>query len=95
MQTARIGMASAEQAYRSAEIAQEAARARFDIGIGDIVGVVQAMSLLSQAATQKSQSIRIYNTSVAKLYRYSANWPMDSKSNVDQRINTNRQTTQP
>lgn len=95
MQTARIGIASAEQAYRSAEIAQEAARARFDIGVGDIVGVVQAIGLLSQAATQKSQSILVYNTSIAKLYRYSANWPMDSKSNVDQRINTNRQTTQP
>ena len=95
MQTARIGMASAEQAYRSAEIAQEAARARFDIGVGDIVGVVQAIGLLSRAATQKSQSILQYNTAIAKLYRYSANWPMDSENNVDQRIKTNRETTQP
>ena len=95
MQTARIGMASAEQAYRSAEIAQEAARARFDIGVGDIVGVVQAIGLLSRAATQKSRSILQYNTAIAKLYRYSANWPMDSENNIDQRIKTNRQTTQP
>ena len=95
MQTARIGMASAEQAYRSAEIAQEVARARFDIGVGDIVGVVQAIGLLSQAATQKSQSILQYNTAIAKLYRYSATWPMDSKNNVDQRITSNLQTTQP
>jgi outer membrane protein TolC len=95
MQTARIGMASAEQAYRSAEIAQEAARARFDIGVGDIVGVVQAIGLLSRAATQKSQSILQYNTAIAELYRYSANWPMDSENNVDQRIKTNKQTTQP
>jgi len=95
MQTARIGMVSAEQAYRSAEIAQEAARARFDIGVGDIVGVVQAIGLLSRAATQKSRSILQYNTAIAKLYRYSANWPMDSENHVDQRIKANRQTTQP
>ena len=95
METARIGITSAEQAYRSAKIAQEAARARFDIGVDDIVGVVQAIGLLSQAATQKSQAILQYNTAIAKLYRYSANWPMDSKNNVNQRINTNRQTTQP
>ena len=95
MQTARIGIVSSEQAYRSAEIAQEVARARFDIGVGDIVGVVQAIGLLSQAATQKSQSILQYNTAIAKLYRYSATWPMDSKNNVDQRITSNLQTTQP
>ena len=95
METAKIGIKSAEQAYRSAEIAQEAARARFDVGVGDIVSVVQAISLLSSAATQKSLSTLSYNNSIAQLYRYSANWPITSKQDVDMRLKTNRKTTQP
>ena len=94
METAKIGIKSAEQAYRSAEIAQEAARARFDVGVGDIVSVVQAINLLSSAAIQKSQATLTYNNSIAKLYRYSANWPMKSQKDVNLRIKTNDQTTQ-
>ena len=93
METAKIGIKSAEQAYRSAEIAQEAARARFDVGVGDIVSVVQAINLLSSAAIQKSQATLTYNNSIAKLYRYSANWPMKSQKDVNLRIKTNDQTT--
>ena len=94
METAKIGIKSAEQAYRSAEIAQEAARARFDVGVGDIVSVVQAINLLSIAAIQKSQATLTYNNSIAELYRYSANWPMTSQKDVNLRIKTNDQTTQ-
>jgi outer membrane protein TolC len=94
METAKIGIKSAEQAYRSAEIAQEAARARFDVGVGDIVSVVQAINLLSIAARQKSQATLTYNNSIAELYRYSANWPMTSQKDVNLRIKTNDQTTQ-
>ncbi len=94
METAKIGIKSAEQAYRSAEIAQEAARARFDVGVGDIVSVVQAINLLSIAARQKSQATLTYNNSIAELYRYSANWPMASQKDVNLRIKTNDQTTQ-
>ena len=95
METAKIRIKSAEQAYRSAEIAQEAARARFDVGVGDIVSVVQAIGLLSSAAIQKSQATLTYNNSIAQLYRYSANWPMASQKDVDLRMKTNDQTTQP
>ncbi|EHA62214.1 TolC family protein [Synechococcus sp. WH 8016] len=95
METARIGIKSAEQAYRSAEIAQEAARARLDVGVGDIFSVVQAIGLLSSAAVQKSQSTLNYNNSIAELYRYSANWPLDSYKDVELRVKTNNQTTKP
>ncbi len=95
METAKIGIKSAEQAYRSAEIAQEAARARFDVGVGDIVSVVQAINLLSNAATLKSQATLTYNNSIAQLYRYSANWPMASQKDVGLRLKMNRQTSQP
>ena len=95
METARIAIASAEQALRSAKIAQEAARARFDVGAGDIVSVVQAIGLLSTAAQQQSQATLSYNNSIAELYRYSANWPMTSQKDVDLRIKTNRLTKQP
>ena len=95
METAKIGIKSAEQAYRSAEIAQEAARARFDVGVGDIFSVVQAINLLSNAARQTSEATLTYNNSIAELYRYSANWPMESQKDVDLRIKTNNQTTKP
>ena len=95
METAKIGIKSAEQAYRSAEIAQEAARARFDVGVGDIVSVVQAINLLSNAARQTSLATLTYNNSIAQLYRYSANWPMASQKDVDLRMKANNQTTKP
>ena len=95
METAKIGILSAEEAYRSAEIAQEAARARFDVGVGDIFSVVQAISLLSTAALQKSQSTLSYNNSIAELYRYSANWPMNSNEDVELRVKTSNQKAQP
>ena len=95
METSQVGIKSAEQAYRSAEIAQEAARARFDVGVGDIFSVVQAINLLSNAATQKSVSTLKYNLSIAQLYRYSANWPINSKNDAYLRIKTNRTIKQP
>jgi outer membrane protein TolC len=95
METAKIGIQSAEQAYQSAEIAQEAARARFDVGVGDIFSVVQAINLLSTAARQKSQAILTYNNSIAQLYRYSARWPLASQKDVVLQIKSNYQPIRP
>jgi outer membrane protein TolC len=84
--TARVAYNSALQAYRSAELAQQASRARFDVGVGDITSVVQTIQQLSQASQQVSESILSYNTALAQLYRYSATWPSHAQSEVRQHL---------
>lgn len=86
MQTAQIGVISAQQAYASALIAQEASRARFTVGVGDITSVVQTIQQLSTSAVQLSQATLAYNNAVAELYRYSATWPADAETTLDQRL---------
>lgn len=95
MQTARVAVSSAREAYRSAQLAQEAARARFEVGVGDITSVVQTIQQLSQAATQQAQAVLGYNNAVSQLYRYSATWPGGTEQAVEQRIETMRTDPQP
>ena len=84
--TARITLSSAQQAYRSAGLAQQASTARFKVGVGDITSVVQTIQQLSQAAQQVSEATLSYNTALAQLYRYSATWPTQSQAEVKQRL---------
>ena len=93
MQTARIGVKSAQQAFESAQIAQEASRARFAVGVGDITSVVQTIQQLSISAIQLSQATLSYNTAIAELYRYSATWPADAETELDQRLQRMRRPT--
>jgi outer membrane protein TolC len=90
--TARVALKSAQQAYRSAENAQEAARARFAVGIGDITSVVQTIQQLSQASQQVSEAILSYNTALAQLYRYTAIWPPRTQSEVQQQLQSLRRS---
>ncbi len=83
---ARVALSSAQHAYRSAELAQQASRARFAAGVGDITSVVQTIQQLSQAAEQVAEAILSYNSALAQLYRYSATWPAQSQSEVQQRL---------
>ena len=86
LQTSMVALESAQQAYHSAELAQQAARARFSVGVGDITSVVQTIQQLSQAAEQTSQAMLSYNNSLAQLYRYSATWPGNSEAELQQRV---------
>ena len=90
LKTSRIALTSAKQAYRSAELAQQASRARFSVGVGDITSVVQNIQQLSQAAIQVSEAILSYNNALAQLYRYSATWPPQSLEKVEQRLKSLR-----
>jgi len=94
-QTSQVAVTTARQAYRSAELAQEAARARFDVGVGDITSVVQTIQQLSTAAQQLSQAVLSYNRAVAELYRYSATWPGVSQQEVQERLKMMRDTPEP
>lgn len=84
--TGRIALSSAKQAYRSAELAQQASTARFKVGVSDITSVVQTIQQLSEAAQQVSEATLSYNTALAQLYRYSATWPPQSQTEVRQRL---------
>jgi len=95
MQTAAIAIKAARQSYQSAELAQAAARARFEVGVGDITAVVQAIQQLSQSSEQIANSILNYNNSIAQLYRYSATWPVTAKQDVKERIQSLRNLTSP
>jgi len=85
--TARLAYGSAQQAYRSAELAQQASRSRFAVGVGDITSVVQTIQQLSQSAEQLSQATLSYNTALAQLHRYTATWPAQTHTDVQQRLN--------
>lgn len=88
--TARLAYSSAQQAYRAAELAQQASRARFAVGVGDITSVVQTIQQLSLASEQMSQATLSYNRSLAQLYRYTATWPSQSQPEVQQRVESMR-----
>ena len=74
----QVAVESARMAYQAALTAQEVARARFDIGVGDITTIVQTIEQWGTSSQQLSQAILAYNKAVAELYRYSATWPGDS-----------------
>ena len=86
LRTAQVAFSTAQQSYRSAELAQQASRARFAVGVGDITSVVQTIQQLSQAAEQLSSATLSYNTALAQLYRYSATWPAQAEREVHQRL---------
>ncbi len=86
LRTARVAYISAQQAYRSAELGQAAARARFAVGVGDITSVVQTIQQLSEATEQMAAATLSYNTALAQLYRYSATWPDQTQPAVQQRL---------
>lgn len=94
METSRIGIVSAEQAYASAGLALDAARARFEVGVGDMTSVVQTIQQLASAARQVSTATLAYNSAVAELYRYSATWPNGSEQELIKRLQDLRKPTQ-
>jgi outer membrane protein TolC len=84
--TSRVAVRSAQQSYRSAGLAQQASTARYTAGVGDITSLVQTIQQLSQAAQQLSEATLSYNTALAQLYRYSATWPYQTQTEVNQRV---------
>lgn len=86
METSRIGMISATQAYRAAKLAEQAAWARYSVGVGDITSVVQAVDLLSTAAQQESEATLAYKTAISQLYRFAAIWPLNTQTAVKRQL---------
>jgi len=93
--TAKLAYRTAQQACRSAELALQASRARFAVGVGDITSVVQTIQQLSLASEQMSQATLSYNRALAQLYRYSATWPSQTQLEVQKRLITLRHGSAP
>ena len=86
LQTSRVGLSSAQHAYRAAELAKQASWIRYRAGVGDITSVVQTIDQWSTAAQQVATATLSYNTALAQLYRYAAIWPPQTRSEVEQQL---------
>ena len=84
-QTQLIAIQNGTAAVRSALTAQAAARARYQVGIGDITTLVQTTSLYGAALFNLANAQMNYYTALASLYRYSAIWPPGTDQLVDWR----------
>jgi len=85
-QTSQLTLKSTRLLIDSAAKAAEAVRARYSIGFADMTSVVQTLIQSIEAANVYANSIRNYNSSVARLYRYSASWPTGALPLVMQRV---------
>ena len=63
------------RAYRSAQIANEAATMRYRAGLDNVTTIVQTVQLLGNASIAKTSALVGYNTAISNLYLYAAVWP--------------------
>ena len=85
------GLRSTEAQVKSARAAADAVQERFQVGVTDMSSLIVALNEAIRAANDYASSIRIYNSSVASLYRSSARWPIGTRLLLETRINTLRQ----
>jgi len=90
-QTSRLAMLSSQAQAASARQAAIVVRERFNVGYADTTSVVQTLNQAITAANAYARSQREYNSSVASLYRASAQWPSEALSLRNQRVNRLRQ----
>ncbi len=64
-----------EESVLAAEAYLASTKARYRVGLDNMVAITQAMQSLGTAIKSKSNALVKYNLSVAKLYRYSSQWP--------------------
>jgi outer membrane protein TolC len=74
-QASELALVSTKQQLQSAQIAAIAVRERFNVGLENTTSVVQTYNQSIRAASAFAKSIREFNSSLARLYRYSASWP--------------------
>ena len=73
--TAKAALAKAEQGLKIASLSVDIASERYSAGIGSVTTVVQATEMYGRAALILSETRVGYFDSIAKLYRYSGQWP--------------------
>ena len=86
--TAQIGIPSANQAFEAASASVKVASRRYDVGLGTMADLIQAIELLAQAAQNQADLQLSYSNAIAELYRYSAQWPASNRLNIEQSLGT-------
>lgn len=80
--TAKTALAKAEEGLKIASLSVDIASERYSAGIGSITTSVQATEMLGRASSILSQTRVSYFDSIAQLYRYSAQWPLQYKQAI-------------
>ena len=80
------------RAYRSAQVANEAATMRYRAGLDDVTTIVQTVQLLGNSSISRTGAIVGYNTAISNLYRYAAIWPPNTYQLVEELLSP-RETT--
>lgn len=81
-QTAKTALAKAEQGLKIASLSVDIASERYSAGIESITTVVQATEMHGRAASILYETRISYFDSIAKLYRYSGQWPSQYKQAI-------------
>ena len=90
-EASRLALLSSRDQAESARKAVVAVRERFNVGYADTTSVVQTLNQAIGAANAYSQAQRNYNSAVATLFRASAQWPQNTLTLRDQRVNELKQ----
>ena len=80
--TSKTALDKAEQGLKIASLSVDVASERYSAGIGSITTVVQATEMYGTAASILSKTRVNYFDSIAKLYRYSGQWPSQYKQEI-------------
>ena len=86
--TARLGIPSATQAFEAASASVDVASRRYDVSLGTMADLIQAIELLAQAAQNRADLQLSYSNAIAELYRYSAQWPADNRLEIERSLDT-------
>ena len=82
-------------AYRSAQVANEAATMRYRAGLENVTTIVQTVQLLANASIERTRSLVEYNTAISNLYLYAAVWPDSTYPIVEQLLNPTSSSSKP
>ena len=82
-------------AYRSAQVANEAATMRYRAGLESVTTIVQTVQLLANASIERTRSLVEYNTAISNLYLYAAVWPDSTYPIVEQLLNPSSSSSKP
>lgn len=74
-ESSRLSLTGVETAFEAAAQSVDVARKRYEAGIGSLTTIVQANELYGEAASNLFSARKLLRDSLAKLYRYSAEWP--------------------
>ena len=84
--TSKLALETTRLQAQSASDASIAVQERFSVGVSDMATVVQSLNQAITAASNYATAIRLYNSSVAGLYRTSAQWPETTLTLIEKRV---------